>query len=40
MPNRATNLVLEWWQLHGDELLQNWKRAHRRQALERIEPLQ
>jgi len=39
-PPRALRLVLEWATLHKQELLANWERAHRRQLLIRIEPLE
>ena len=39
-PKRAEKLVLEWRQLHVDELIQDWQRAEQRQPLERIEPLE
>ncbi len=40
MPHRAIALVLEWWHLHREELLQNWKLAQQRQHLNRIEALE
>ena len=39
-PARAERLVLEWMQLHGEELLENWTRARQRQPLQRIAPLE
>jgi hypothetical protein len=39
-PPRALRLVLEWAQLHRQELLDDWERARRRQPLERIPPLE
>ena len=39
LPRRAHNLVLEWADLHRRELLDNWQRAMRREALLQIEPL-
>ena len=39
LPRRALALVSEWAALHEDELLANWERAGRDEALEPIEPL-
>lgn len=39
-PPRALRLVLEWSQLHQQELLDNWERARQHQPLERIAPLE
>jgi hypothetical protein len=39
-PPRALRLVLEWAELHKQELLEDWERARRRQPLERIAPLE
>jgi hypothetical protein len=39
-PPRAQRLVLEWMQLHQQELLDNWTRARQRQPLQRIDPLE
>lgn len=39
MPRRALNLVWTWLDEHQAELLENWERAQRRQALNQIEPL-
>ena len=39
MPGRALRLVLEWLDLHREELMDNWMRAQRGGALEKIEPL-
>ena len=39
LPRRAQALVVEWAELHGDELLANWERARRDQPLVLIEPL-
>ena len=36
---RAKSLVLEWAELHQDELRANWDLARRRQALQSIDPL-
>ena len=39
-PGRAMALVLEWLELHRDELLANWKLAQERKPLIRIDPLE
>jgi hypothetical protein len=39
LPNRALALVIEWAQLHQDELLANWERARREEPLLPIQPL-
>jgi hypothetical protein len=36
---RAERSLLEWMNLHQDELLRNWGRARKHEPLERIEPL-
>jgi hypothetical protein len=39
-PSRALRLVLEWADLHKQELLKDWERARQRQPLEPIAPLE
>ncbi|MBF0191712.1 MAG: DUF4160 domain-containing protein [Magnetococcales bacterium] len=39
-PRRALNLVLEWMQLHRDELMQNWQRCQEHAPLTPIDPLE
>ena len=39
-PARAQRLVIEWMELHQQELLDNWARARERQPLLRIAPLE
>ena len=39
-PTRAKNLVLEWLELHRDELSEDWKLAELRKPLKKIEPLE
>jgi hypothetical protein len=39
-PKRALTAVLEWYELHQDELLQDWKLAEKREPLEPIQPLE
>lgn len=40
LPRRAVSLVLEWAFEHRAELMENWRRAERREELLRIEPLE
>ena len=40
LPSRAASMVLEWAALHQLELMQNWRRLHSEEPVERIEPLQ
>ena len=39
-PRRALAHVLEWYDLHREELRDNWERARTRQSLQKIEPLE
>ncbi len=39
-PKRALRLVLEWLDLHKDDLMENWQRARERRPLQDIEPLE
>ena len=39
-PPRAQRLVLEWLELHRDELLEDWILAQDRKPLNKIEPLE
>ena len=39
MPGRALRLILEWLDLHREELMDNWRRAQKGITLEKIEPL-
>lgn len=39
LPRRALALVLEWAELHQEELTDNWARAERHESLNRIDPL-
>ena len=39
-PRRALRLVLEWFDLHRDELLEDWELARSRKPLKRIPPLE
>jgi len=38
-PRRALNLVLEWLDLHKDELIDDWNLAQKSKPLNPIEPL-
>ena len=40
LPRRAQGLVLEWLELHRDELLADWRLAEERRPLNKIEPLE
>ena len=40
LPRRALSMVAEWRQLHLEELMANWERAHRREPLFYIDPLE
>lgn len=40
MPRRVQALVLEWLNMHREELLRNWELAKLRLPLKRIEPLE
>ena len=37
MPGRALRLILEWLDLHREELMNNWTLAQKGSALEKIE---
>jgi hypothetical protein len=39
-PKRALRHVLEWLDLHKQELLDNWQRCQQREPLKTIEPLE
>ena len=39
-PRRALKAVLEWHELHQDELLEDWRLAEQRLPLKAIEPLE
>ncbi len=39
-PKRALRHVLEWYELHKDELLENWELCRKKEALKQIEPLE
>ena len=39
-PKRALNLVLEWVELHKNELLEDWELAQKREPLKAISPLE
>lgn len=40
LPKRALGLVNEWYQLHKQELMEDWKLAELREPLKKIEPLE
>ena len=39
-PKRALRHVLEWYELHKDELIENWKLCQINKPLKTIEPLE
>lgn len=39
MPGRAMKLILEWAELHRNELLEDWELAKQRKKLNSIQPL-
>lgn len=39
LPRRARAMVLEWTELHRDELMDDWARAEHQEPLRRIDPL-
>ena len=39
-PKRALRLVLEWYELHRDDLMEDWNLARQRQPLKPIPPLE
>ncbi len=39
-PKRALRAVLDWYDLHKEELLQDWQLAVNDQPLNKIEPLE
>ncbi len=40
LPRRAQGLVLEWTELHREELMRDWRLAEQRRPLLKIEPLE
>ena len=39
MPGRALKMILEWLEIHREELLSNWGKAQNGMPLDKIEPL-
>lgn len=39
-PRRALNLVLEWYDLHNEELFDNWNLCQKQQIPKSIKPLE
>ena len=39
MPGRAVKLILEWLELHREDLMENWCRSQNGKILAKIEPL-
>lgn len=40
LPPRATGLLMEWASRHQDELMNDWERARKNEALQKIPPLE
>ena len=40
MPGRAIRLILEWLELHGEELMENWEKTRNGAKPNKISPLQ
>jgi hypothetical protein len=38
-PNRALHYVLYWYELHKQELMENWELCRKQEILKQIEPL-
>lgn len=39
-PKRALNAVIEWYEIHKEELKANWELAQRKEPLKKIKPLE
>ena len=39
MPGRALRMILEWLDLHREELIADWEKAQKGSPLDKIEPL-
>ena len=39
-PKRALSLLMEWYEIHRDELLKNWETLKNRGSYEKITPLE
>ena len=39
LPRRVISLVFEWYDLHKEELMENWKLIEQKKPLKSIEPL-
>ncbi len=39
MPGRALRMILEWLELHREELIADWEKAQNGSPLDKIEPL-
>jgi len=40
MSKRALSLIIEWYELHREELLGDWNLARQREPLKKIQPLE
>lgn len=39
MSKRALRMLLEWYEIHQEELMNNWEYARERKPLQKIQPL-
>ena len=39
-PKRALSMIMEWYELHKDELMEDWNLAREHKELKRIDPLE
>jgi hypothetical protein len=39
-PRRALNAVLEWYEVHKEDILENWSLAEKHEPLNKIPPLE
>jgi hypothetical protein len=40
LPPRAMSMVIEWAAMHQPELLENWRRLHANEAVQKVAPLE
>ena len=40
LPSRSRRLVIEWLEIHREELLENWELARARKPLKKVKPLE
>ena len=39
LPPRVMGMIIEWANMHQNELIENWKRIEKHESLEKIDPL-